>query len=59
MVEYKKAQNKAVKEYQKAKGQFEKKMVQDVGHNPKSLYAYVTSKTKVKGAVVPLINSEG
>ena len=35
------------------------KMSQVVGHNPESCCAHVRSKTKVKDAVGPLINSEG
>lgn len=59
LVEYKRAQNKAVKEYRKAKRQFEKKLAKDVKQNPKSFYAYVRSKTKVKEAVGPLVISDG
>jgi hypothetical protein len=51
------AQNKAVKEYRKAKRQFEKKLAKDIKSNPKSFYAYVRSKTKVKDVVGPLKDS--
>ena len=54
LVEYKIAQNKAVKEYSKAKKQFERKLAKDIKSNPKSFYAYVRSKTKVKEVVGPL-----
>ena len=54
LVEYKIAQNKAVKEYRKAKKQFERKLAKDIKSNPKSFYAYVRSKTKVKEVVGPL-----
>ena len=54
LVEYKIAQNKAVKEYRKAKRQFERKLAKDIKSNPKSFYAYVRSKTKVKEVVGPL-----
>ena len=56
LVEYKRAQNKAVKEYKKAKIEFEKKLAKDIKTNPKSFYAYVRSKTKVKYTVGPLKN---
>jgi hypothetical protein len=36
LTEYKKAQNRAVREYRKAKRQFEKKLAKDIQHNPKS-----------------------
>jgi myo-inositol-1-phosphate synthase len=58
-VEYKKAQNKAVAEYRRAKKKFEKWLAHNVKKNPKSFYAYVRSKTKVKDAVGPLLNSDG
>jgi len=54
--EYKIAQNKAVKEYRKAKRQFEKKLAKS---NPKSFYAYVRSKTKVKDVVGQLKDKNG
>jgi hypothetical protein len=59
LVEYKKVQNKAVKEYRKAKRNFERKLAKDIKVNPKSFYAYVRSKTKVRDAVGPLVNSAG
>jgi hypothetical protein len=43
-----------VKEYRKAKWQFERKLAMDIKSNPKSFYAYVRSKTKVKDVVGPL-----
>jgi len=46
-VEYKIAQNKAVKEYRKAKQKCERKLARDIKSNPKSFYVYVRSKTKV------------
>jgi len=48
LLEYKIAQNKAVKEYRKAKHKFERKLSRDIMSNPKSFYAYVRSKTEVK-----------
>jgi hypothetical protein len=59
LVEYKRAQNKAVKEYRKAKKQFEKKMAKDIKCNPKSFYSYVRSKSRVKEVVGPLKNRDG
>ena len=59
MVEYKIAQRKAVKEYKKAKKQFERKLAKDIKTNPKSFYAYVRSKSKVKDSVGPLKDSNG
>jgi hypothetical protein len=59
LVEYKKVQNKAVNEYRKAKRNFERKLAKDIKVNPKSFYAYVRSKTKVRDAVGPLVNSDG
>jgi hypothetical protein len=59
LVEYKKVQNKAVKEYRKAQRNFERKLAKDIKVNPKSFYAYVRSKTKVRDAVGPLVNSAG
>ena len=41
LVEYRRAQNKAVKEYQKAKVEFEKRLAKDIKTNPKSFNAYV------------------
>ena len=59
MVEYKIAQRKAVKEYKKAKKQFERKLAKDIKTNPKSFYAYVRSKSKVKDNVGPLKDRNG
>ena len=59
MVECKIAQRKAVKEYKKAKTQFEGKLAKDIKINPKSVYAYVRSKSKVKDSVDPLKDSNG
>jgi hypothetical protein len=59
LIEYKIAQNKAVKEYRKAKRQFEKNLAKDIKNNPKSFYAYVRSKTKVKEVVGPLKDGNG
>ena len=58
-VEYKIAQKKANKEYKKAKKHFEQKLAKDIKTNPKSFYAYVRSKSKVKDKVGPLKNIEG
>ena len=58
-VEYKIAQKKANKEYKKAKKHFEQKLAKDIKTNPKSFYAYVRSKSKVKDKVGPLKDSEG
>jgi len=54
VVEYKLAQNKAFKEYRKAKQIFERKLAMNIKSNPKIVYAYVRSKTKVKEVVGPL-----
>ena len=59
LVEYRRSQNKAVKEYRKAKKQFEKKLARDVKNNPKNFFAYCRSKTKVKETVGPLKNKDG
>src|SRR5664279_3605844 len=59
LVEYKRAQNKATKEYKKAKRKFERSMAKDVKSNPRSFYAYVRSKTKVKEVVGPLRKDDG
>jgi len=59
LIEYKIAQNKATKEYRKAKRQFEKKLAKDNKSNPKRCYAYVRSKTKVKEVVGPLKDNNG
>jgi len=58
-VEYKIAQRKAVKEYKDAKKQFESKLARDIKTNPKSFYAYVRLKSKIKDSVGPLKNSTG
>ena len=57
LVEYRIAQNKAVKEYRKAKRQFEKILAKDIRSNPKNVYANVRSKTKVKDVIGPLKDS--
>jgi len=54
LVEYKFAQNKAVKEYRKAKRQFERRLAKIIKSNPKSVYTYVRSKKFVKDVVGPL-----
>lgn len=54
LVEYKRARNKAVKAYKKAKKQFEIKIAQQIKINPKSFYSYVRSKTRSKDLVGPL-----
>ena len=59
LVEYRRARNKAVKEYKKSKIEFEKKLAKDIKSNPKSFYAYVRSKTKVKDIVGPLKDDKG
>ena len=59
LVEYKRAQNRAVKEYRKAKKLFEKNLTKNIKNNPKSFYAYCRSKMKTKDVVGPLKNKEG
>ena len=59
LVEYKRAQNEAVKEYKRAKKQFERKLSKNIRMNPKSFYSYVRSKTKSKDVVGPLKNGDG
>jgi len=59
LIEYKIAQNKAVKEYRNAKWQFEKKLAKDIKSYPKRFYAFVRSKTKVKEVVGPLEDNNG
>jgi hypothetical protein len=59
LVEYKRAQNKAVKQYRKAKRKFEKKLSFDVKANPKPFYSYIRSRTKVEEVVGPLKNRSG
>src|SRR5664279_747134 len=44
---------------QKAKRKFERCMAKDVKSNPRSFYAYVRSKTKVKEIVGPLRKYDG
>ena len=56
-IEYKRISNKAVKEYWKAKKKFEKELVTST--NPKSFYSYVRSKSRIKDAVGPGIDSNG
>ena len=58
-VEYRRAQNRAIKEYRKAKLVFEKKLALDIKKNPKNFYAYVKSKTVVKENVGPLKDDNG
>jgi hypothetical protein len=41
------------------KRNFERKLAKDIKVNPKSFCAYVRSKTKVRDAVGPLVNSDG
>ena len=53
LVEYRIAQNKAVKEYRKTKREFERNLAKNIKSNPRSFYAYVRSKTKVKEVVGP------
>ena len=59
LVEYKRAQNKAVKQYRKAKRKFEKKLSFDVKSNPKRFYSYIRSRTKVKEIIGPLKDGSG
>jgi hypothetical protein len=49
----------ATKKYQKAKKMFQEQLPKDFERNPKSFYAYLRSKTKLKHTVHPLVNSEG
>ena len=58
LVEYRMAQHKVVKEYRKAKREFERNLVKNIKSNPRSFYAYVRSKTKVKEVVGPLTDSD-
>ena len=44
LVEYKRAQNKAVKEYKKAKIEFEKRLAKDIKSNPKRFLRICTIK---------------
>ena len=53
------AYTKKQKEFKKAKTEFEKKLAKDIKINPKSFYAYVRSKTKVKDTVGPLKDDDG
>ena len=57
LVEYRIAQNKAVKEYRKAKGEFGRNLAKNIKSNPRSFYAYVRSKTNVKEVVGPIKDS--
>ena len=59
LVEYKRAQNKAVREYRNAKKLFEKRLTKNIKNNPKSFYSYCRSKMKTKDVVGPLKNKEG
>ena len=53
------AQKKAVLEYKKTMKLFEQKLAKDIKTNPKSCYAYVRLKSKVKDKVGPLKDSNG
>ena len=56
---YKKCQTEAKQETRIAKRDFEKKLAENIKTDPKSFYAYVRSKQKVKDAVGPLKNDDG
>jgi len=58
LVEYKRAQNKAVSEFRRAKRTFERKLVKNIKENPRSFYSYVRSKTRTKDRVGPLRNNK-
>jgi hypothetical protein len=49
----------AVKDYRKAKRNFERKLAKDIKVNPKSFLVNVGSKTKVKDTVGPILTSDG
>ena len=59
MVEFIITQRKAVKAYKKSRKHFERKLAKDIKTNPKSVYAYVRSQSKVKDSVGPLKDSNG
>ena len=56
---YNKCVHDAKKEVDKAKRDFEKKIANNIQTDPKSFYAYVRSKQKVKDTVGPLKTTEG
>ena len=58
-MEYKVAQNRAVKEFRKAKKKFEQKIARDARFNLKKFYSYVRSKTQINDVVGPLKDSDG
>ena len=55
--QYKKAQNKAVAKFRQAKKDFEKKLTKQIKSDPKSFYAYVRSKSKIRDVIGPLRDS--
>ena len=57
--EYVSARNKCTEVYRKAKLSFEEKLAKTVTEDSKSFYSYVRSKSKVKDAFGPLVNSSG
>ena len=58
-MEYRIAQNKAVYEYRKAKREFVRNLAKNIKSNPRSFYACVRSKTKVKEVVCLIKDSNG
>ena len=58
LYEYKRVLNRATSEYKKAKYSFEKKLASNIKTDPKTIYAYVRSKSKTKTSVGPLKNGE-
>ncbi len=56
---YKTASNKVTCEVKKSKIQFETKLANNIKTDPKSFYAYVRSKQKVKVGIGPIEDSEG
>jgi hypothetical protein len=61
LVEYRKVQNKAVKEYRKAKRYFGRKLAHDIKVNPKSFLhmSGLKQRLAVRDAVGPLVDSDG
>ena len=57
--EYQIARNKGVKAIRKAKLKFEKQLAKQVQEDPKSVFAYVRSKSKTTDKVGPLNDNKG
>ena len=59
LMEYKHMLNVTIREYRKAKNQFELKLANNIKQDSKSFYAYVRSKSQTKDTIGPLKNNLG